>query len=128
MNGDELETGEKVTMGGALLVVFGTFLPWPSGGVAIAGDGIFVALFAALTVVLVTTGDWEREIHLAVLGLGVLTVLVALTSLPDPGALANSGDGLYLTVAGGVAVAVGGVFGVAVRRDPERAGGPRSNR
>ncbi len=123
MTVDEFTQGEKVTLGGALLVVFGAILPWTSGtGLAasgLAGNGIFAAVFAMLAGVLVATGDWDRDVHLAVLGLGALTALVALAALVDV-TIAPPGEGLYLTVAGGAAVAAGGGFGYAVRRDPER--------
>lgn len=110
MNADQLEQGEKVALGGALLVVFGAFLPWVSG-TGIDGMGLFTLVFALLAATLVVTGRWERAVHRAVLGLGALTAVVALTAIPSASAVVNPGTGLYLTVVGGGALAVGGGAG-----------------
>lgn len=119
MNADELELGQKVALGGAGAVGIGGFLPWPAG-TGIDGVGLFTLVFVLLAVALVATGVW-RDVHRAVLGLGVLTTVVALTALPNASAIADPGAGLYLAVVGGIAVAAGGGLGYVGSGPSEQA-------
>jgi hypothetical protein len=115
---ERLQLGEKVALGGAVAVVFGAFLPWASRGAAgIEGNGLFTLVFALLAGVLVVTGDWDRPVQKAVLGLGVLAALVAAVAVGFGVAAAAPGAGIYVTISGGVALAVGGGFGYVL---PER--------
>lgn len=120
---EDLQTGEKVALGGAVLTLVAAFLPWVSAGfITVAGididDGILTLLFGLAVGGIVLVRDWEDIDVIGTGILGALTVLIAgniLTSLNQQfgqaSATVGAGSGLYLTIVGGIVIVAGAVLG-----------------
>jgi hypothetical protein len=121
---------------GATLALLGAFLPWATASAVfvsvskngIDGDGKLTAVLAVVTGILVLTYLRSASRQAAVLVIvGVLGAIVALVGVADfvdvsskIGDLTTEeqrlvsisvGIGLYLTIAAGVAIVVGGIMG-----------------
>jgi hypothetical protein len=112
-----------VVFGGAVAVVLGSFLPWASVlFVSVSGietsDGKATAALGAVTAVvalLVARRTGESRAHIASLLLGLVAGAIAAYDLADISSteFARVGGGLYLTLAGAVAIVVGGIGALA---------------
>lgn len=122
MDLEELETGAKVALVGALLTVVGAFLTWVDASIVtvsgIDGDGIFTLLFGVGVGAIVLLVGWDRKGAIGTAVLGLLTVLIAAnvyTNLEEMAMggtdVVSAGGGLHLTLIGGIVVVIAGVLG-----------------
>ncbi|WP_436936055.1 hypothetical protein [Halovenus marina] len=123
MSFSELPRGAKITLGGALALIVGAFLPWASidsrlrsatvSGVD--GDGVLTLLAGVAVVAIVVLGAWRKREILASAVAGGLSVLVAFniyTNISSYGGLSGSVSvemGLYLTILGAALLVAGSV-------------------
>lgn len=137
----EFAPRQRRAFGAAVASFLGVFLPWghlnlssfPRLGfstVTAQGVGSLVGVIALLLAVvagvITVTREWDRTAHLAVVGTGATTVLIAAWSYLNPGALvpvagettgfvsATPGAGIYVTLLGGLGMLTTG--GRALRR------------
>jgi hypothetical protein len=115
---------------GAAVAVVAAFLPWvtaavdagPVGSAVIAtgieGIGVFTLLLAGIAGLVILMPGIGNNGPVATGLTGVAVVLVGvrvITALPAP---ASPGTGLYLTVVGGLALAIGGSLEYASQSEP----------
>ena len=124
-------SGPKVIgLVGAAVAVVAAFLPWvtaavdagPVGSAVIAtgieGIGVFTLLLAGIAGLVILMPGIGNNGPVATGLTGVAVVLVGvrvITALPAP---ASPGTGLYLTVVGGLALAIGGSLEYASQSEP----------
>lgn len=118
MNIDDLATGEKIAIGGAVVTIIGAFLPWVSAGfvsaTGIDGDGIFTLLFGIAVLGIVLWREWGRADKIATGVLGVLTVVIVAnvyTNLGSTAAGLQAGGGLHLSLIGGLGILAAAIQG-----------------
>ena len=121
MSFSDLPRGAKITLGGALALIVGAFLPWASidsrlrsatvSGVD--GDGVLTLLAGAAVVAIVVLGAWRKREIIASAVAGGISGLVALniyTNISSYGGLSGRVSvemGLYLTILGAALLVVG---------------------
>lgn len=127
----EFSGPEVIGLLGAVVVVVAPFLPWvtasldaaPVGAVVIStglsGIGGLTALLAVLAGFVLLTPDVGRERAVATGLVGVAVVAVGLRVILELPAIATPGSGLYLAVAGGLALVVGALLDYAALTEPE---------
>lgn len=136
----EKEFGGWVTMGGGIALVIGAFLPWlkvtapfigtlERAGTDGGGDGwVAVAIGAVAVVVgvLMQTKGLSSWIAIAVGAVAALVMVYEFSDVHDRISSApemvsvDYGMGLFLCIAGAIAVTVGGVLGGRTRDDAPR--------
>jgi len=116
---------------GAAVATVAAFLPWvtaaidagPIGSAVVAtgieGIGVLTLLLAAIAglVILIPEMGSDGPVASGLAGMAVAIVGIrVIIALPAP---ASPGTGLYLTVAGGLALVIGGLLDFASRSGPE---------
>lgn len=127
----EFSGPEVIGLLGAAVVVVAPFLPWvtasfdasPVGAVVIStglsGIGGLTALLAGVAALVILTPEVGRERAVATGLVGVAVVAVGLRVALELPAIAAPGAGLYLAVAGGLALVVGALLDYAALSEPE---------
>jgi hypothetical protein len=106
----EIDIERKAILAGAGAVVVGAFLPWVSvlgrSVLGIQADGVFTLVLAAIGGGGAYYFDWNKRAMLVAAVAGGLVTLISLIDLTGFAAI-----GLYLTLAGGLALGGGGASG-----------------
>jgi len=117
-----LPDSAKVALAGGTLTAVGSVLPWASAlGRTVSGldgDGVITLFLGVIVAVVVLSAGWNRLAKGATAALGGISTLIAFnaySNLANAGGLGSSlvspGYGLYLTILGGLVVAVGALLG-----------------
>jgi len=114
---------------GSILAIIGSFLPWGTSLVlgkassisGIQGAGIFTLILAVIGLILLVLTRKSRKAGIGVLIMGLLILVIcaqqismvkgAIAGREVPGVVeVNVGHGLYLTLAGGAILFIGGII------------------
>lgn len=120
MNAD-LSGAEILVLASAVLAVLAAFLPWVTAGVqagpvdvtastGIEGLGVLTVLLAVIAIGGVLVGHGARWAAVVTTAAGLAVFLVGGWKILDLGGVASPGIGLYLTLVGGLGIAIGGLW------------------
>ncbi len=124
---------EVIGLLGAILAGVGAVVPWVTAAVDVGpvdttvvvsgldAAGLLTLVLAGIAAVVVLTPDVGRDGPVATGIVGVALVLVGLRGFVAVPGLAAPGIGLYLTVAGGLALVIGGLLDYVARTDSPAA-------
>ncbi|WP_135822439.1 SHOCT domain-containing protein [Halostella litorea] len=123
--------GKYVSVVGGVLTVVGAFLPWVVVGgqttvSGVQGQGLFAVTFCAIALGVIAFREWRPPEQAVVVSMGLLVLIVVLNvfngldELPAGQSIALTTDpaiGLYVSLLGGVALALGGALGYVLTPD-----------
>lgn len=123
----DFPTAEVLGLISAIVAGFATFLPWVTTGVeagpvdvsasnrGIEWLGLLTLILAVVAVAIVLVMSFEAQGSVLTGIVGIIIGAVALWKLVDISGATSPGAGLYLTVLGGVGLAVAGIWGYQSR-------------
>lgn len=123
----DLSTAEGVGLISAIVAGIAAFLPWVTAGVeagfvdvsasstGIEGLGLLTLVLAVVGIGIVLTMGIEEKGSIASAIVGMIIGILALWKIVDINGAASPGVGLYLTVLGGLGLAVAGFWGYRSR-------------
>jgi len=131
-----LPDSAKVALAGGALTAVGSVLPWAStlgqSMSGLDGDGVITLFLGVIVAAVVLFADWNKLAKGGAAALGGISTIIAFnaySNLANAGGLGSSlvspGYGLYLTILGGLVVAVGALLGyTSFDEDEEPDGTP----
>lgn len=123
----DFSTAEGLGLISAIVAGIVAFLPWVTAGMeagpvdvsasttGIEGLGVLTLILAVVAVAIVLVMGFEEQGSVATGFVGVIIGIVGIWKIVDINGAASPGVGLYLTVLGGLGLAVAGFWGYRSR-------------